>query len=96
MDTEEIYKTQYRSRSIVTTYYYYKWSDWSSYSDTYQSSSSFKEVRTRTAYRYCDRSQVPTYHFQRWGDWSNWTTQQISPSSTVQVETGTFYRYKEK
>ena len=96
MDTEEIYKTQYRSRSIVTTYYYYKWSDWSSYSDTYQSSSSTKEVRTRTAYRYCDRSQVPTYHFQRWGDWSNWTTQKISPSSTVQVETGTFYRYKEK
>ena len=88
-------KTQYRyaTRTIsdVTTY-----SDWSSYSDTYQSSSSTKEVRTRTVYRYCDRSQVPTYHFQRWGDWSNWTTQQISPSSTVQVETGTFYRYKEK
>ena len=88
-------KTQYRYRTRtlddVTTY-----SDWSSYSDTYQSSSSTKEVRTRTVYRYCDRSQVPTYHFQRWGDWSDWTTQQISPSSTVQVETGTFYRYKEK
>ena len=88
-------KTQYRyaTRTIsdVTTY-----SDWSSYSDTYQSSSSTKEVRTRTVYRYCDREQEYTYRFQRWGDWSNWTTQQISPSSTVQVETGTFYRYKEK
>ena len=88
-------KTQYRyaTRTIsdVTTY-----SDWSSYSDTYQSSSSTKEVRTRTVYRYCDRSQVPTYHFQRWGSWSSWTTQPAASSATKQVESSTFYRYRDK
>ena len=88
-------KTQYRYRTRtlddVTTY-----SDWSSYSDTYQSSSSTKEVRTRTVYRYCDRSQVPTYHFQRWGSWSSWTTQPAASSATKQVESSTFYRYRDK
>ena len=88
-------KTQYRyaTRTIsdVTTY-----SDWSSYSDTYQSSSSTKEVQTRTVYRYCDRTQVPTYHFRRWGSWSTWTTQAINSSSTRQIESSTFYRYRDK
>lgn len=88
-------KTQYRYRTRtlddVTTY-----SDWSSYSDTYQSSSSTKEVRTRTMYRYCDRTQVPTYHFQRWGSWSSWTTRPAASSATNQVESSTFYRYRDK
>lgn len=96
MDTSTAYKVQYRCRDVSTTYYYYKWSDWSSYSDTYRQASSTRDVETRTMYRYCDREQEYTYRFQRWGDWSDWTTQQISPSSTVQVETGTFCRYKEK
>ncbi len=94
--TAATYKTQYRSRSKTTTYYYYKWSDWSSYSDTYQSSSSSKEVRTRTVYRYCDRSKIPTYHYERWSDWSNWTTTPISSSSTKKVESQVFYRHKDK
>ena len=88
-------KTQYRYATItisdVTTY-----SDWSSYSDTYQSSSSTKEVQTRTVYRYCDRTQVPTYHFRRWGSWSTWTTQAAASSATKQVESSTFYRYRDK
>lgn len=84
---------RYRTRSVenVTNY-----SDWSSYSDTYQSSSSTKEVRTRTMYRYCDRSQVPTYHFQRWGSWSSWTPNHIAASATKQVESSTFYRHRDK
>ena len=90
-----IIRTQYRyrTRSLENVTDYGSWSKWS---DTVYSSSSTRDVETRTMYRYCDREQEYTYRFQRWGDWSNWTTQQISPSSTVQVETGTFYRYKEK
>ena len=90
-----IIRTQYRyrTRSLENVTDYGSWSKWS---DTAYSSSSTRDVETRTMYRYCDREQEYTYRFQRWGDWSNWTTQQISPSSTVQVETGTFYRYKEK
>lgn len=94
--TAATYKTQYRYRTKTTTYYYYKWSDWSSYSDSYQPSSSSKEVRTRTLYRYCDRSKIPTYHYERWSDWSNWTTTPISSSSTKKVESHVFYRHKDK
>lgn len=94
--TAATYKTQYRYRTKTTTYYYYKWSDWSSYSDSYQPSSSAKEVRTRTLYRYCDRSKIPTYHYERWSDWSNWTTTPISSSSTKKVESHVFYRHKDK
>lgn len=94
--TAATYKTQYRYRTKTTTYYYYKWSDWSSYSDSYQLSSSAKEVRTRTLYRYCDRSKIPTYHYERWSDWSNWTTTPISSSSTKKVESHVFYRHKDK
>lgn len=94
--TAATYKTQYRYRTKTTAYYYYKWSDWSSYSDSYQPSSSSKEVRTRTLYRYCDRSKIPTYHYERWSDWSNWTTTPISSSSTKKVESHVFYRHKDK
>lgn len=94
--TAATYKTQYRYRSKSTTYYFYKWSDWSAYSDTYQASSSTKSVRTRTLYRYAERSKIPTYHYERWTAWSNWTTQPISASSTKQVESKTFYRHKDK
>jgi hypothetical protein len=47
---------QYRDKQYVTqtTYYFQKpvWSDWSSWSTTYQSSSSTKEVETRQSYVY--------------------------------------------
>ena len=95
MDTETLYKTQYRSRTVSTTYYY-KWSDWSSWSDSSITGSSTREVQTRTVYRYCDRTRVPTYHFQRWGSWSSWTTQPAASSATKQVESSTFYRYRDK
>lgn len=52
VDREYTYKTQYRSRSITTTYYFYKWGDWSSWSDSSYSSSDSRQVETRTVYRY--------------------------------------------
>lgn len=88
-------KTQYRY-ATRSTYQEASYGSWSSYSDTHQSASSTKEVRTRTMYRYCDRQKIPTYHYQRWGSWGSWTTQSMSSSSTKQVETATFYRCREK
>ncbi len=87
--------TQYRY-STRSTYQEASYGSWSSYSDSYQSSSRTKEVRTRTVYRYCDRSKVPTYHFERWGDWSDWSDNSATATSTKQVEEQTFYRYRDK
>lgn len=44
--------TGYRSRSKIYTYYYYKWSSYSDWSDTKYTSSSTRQVKTRTVYRY--------------------------------------------
>ena len=43
---------RYRTRDKYTTYKYYRWTDWSSWSDDYIASSSDREVETRTVYRY--------------------------------------------
>ena len=84
---------RYRTRSLenVTNY-----GDWSGWSDSAYSSSSSRDVQTRTVYRYCDRQKIATYHFRRWSSWSNWTAQKLSGSSTKQVESATFYRYRDK
>ena len=93
---ETIYKTQYRSRSITTTYYYYRWKDWSSWSTNAVSSNNNREVQTATFYRYRDRVTQPTYYFQRWTDWSDYTESPVDESDTVEVETKTQFRYKSK
>ena len=48
------YKTQYRSRtrSIIYTYYFYRWKDWSTWQDTSVASSDSRKVETRTVYSY--------------------------------------------
>ena len=84
---------RYRTRSLQNVTNYGSWSGWST---SAVSSSSTRDVQTRTVYRYCDRHQVATYHFQRWGDWSNWTTQKLTASATTQVDSATFYRYRDK
>lgn len=96
MDTEEVYKTQYRWRSVTTVYYYYHWGNWSSYGDSYISSNSDREVRTRTLYRYCDRAENAAYQYSRWTDWGDWSETAPTPGTDVEVETALFYRYREK
>lgn len=44
------YRTRYRE--MITTYYFYKWSDWSSWQDTPIQSSDTVKVETQTLYRY--------------------------------------------
>lgn len=95
-EEEPVYKTQYRSRTVSTTYYFWKWSDWSNYSDSRVSASSDREVTTRTFYRYRDRPSIPTYHFWRWGGWTDWSTNAVSATDTVQVETSLYYRYRDR
>lgn len=86
---------RYRDRSCSTVYYYYQWSGWSDYSDSYVSSNSDREVSTRTLYRYRDRQSIPTYYFWRWGNWSDWSANAVSQTNNRQVETMPYYRYRD-
>lgn len=88
-------KTQYRY-STRSTYQQPHYGSWSSWSNSAYSSSSTREVETRTVYRYCDRAQIPTYHFYRWSDWSGWTTSSVSSNNNRKVEKATFYRYRDR
>ena len=48
--TKEYYRT--RTRTIVNTYTYSSWGDWTEFSDTATSASESRQVRTRKQYRY--------------------------------------------
>lgn len=87
---------RYRDRTQITTYYYWKWDDWSGWSDTTYSESDSRKVETRTMYRYCTRSLVYTYYYERNGAWSSWSNEPISESGSVDVETRKLYRYRKK
>lgn len=96
MDRENTYKTQYRYRTITHTYYFYRWKNWSSWGDTSYSSSSSRDVESRTVYRYRTRSQTTTYYYYRWKDWSSWSTNAVSSNDNREVQTATFYRYRDR
>lgn len=55
-ETDEYVKTQtqyrVRKREEITTYYFYKWGDWSAWQDTPIQSSDTVKVETQTLYRY--------------------------------------------
>lgn len=86
-------KTQYKYKTRETKPY---WTEWSSYSDTAYSTSSTREVQTRTVYRYCDRTKIPTYYFYRWSDWSGWSTTPVSENENRKVDKQMFYRSRER
>lgn len=50
---------RYRTRTQNTTYYYYKWNDWSNWSETAYTASDSRKVETRTMYR--SHKKVPVY-----------------------------------
>ena len=87
---------RYRDRSQVTTYYYWKWDNWSSWSDSKYTASDSRQVESRTVYRYCTRSLVWTYYYERYGAWGEWQDNKITETAAVDVESGTFYRYRRK
>lgn len=46
---------RYRDRAKTVTYYYWRWKNWSGWSDTAYTSSSSRKVQSRTLYRYRTR-----------------------------------------
>jgi len=43
---------RYRDRYLIYTYHFYRWGDWSSWSDSYVGASDSRKVETRTLYNY--------------------------------------------
>lgn len=91
--TQEITKTQYRSRTVTTTTEY-DWGEWSPWTDSSYSASSTRQVEDRIVYRSCTRSQSTTYYYERWGEWSAYSDTPVSATSDVNVQTRTLYHYK--
>ncbi len=87
--------TQYRYRTR-STYQEASYGSWSSWGDTYYSSSSTREVESRTVYRYRTRSQTTTYYYYRWKDWSSWSTTAVSGNDNREVQTAMYYRYRDR
>ena len=87
---------RYRDRSKITTYYYWKWSDWSSWSDSVYTASDSRKVENRKLYRYCTRTLDYVYYYERYGGWGSWQDSKIAETDRVDVETRTLYRYKKK
>lgn len=58
--------TQYRSctRAMVDTYHFYRWTDWSAWSDTVYTASDNRKVETRTVYRYLKELPGHSYSYQ--------------------------------
>ena len=50
---------RYRTRNLNTTYYYYKWNNWSDWSENEVTGNDNRKVETRTLYR--SRKEVPVY-----------------------------------
>ena len=88
-------RTQYRY-ATRNTKQVKSYGDWSAWGDNAYSSSSTREVQTRTVYRYCTRSQIAVYYFYRWGNWSGWSGEKINASGARQVESKTRYRYRDQ
>lgn len=95
---ESTYKTQYsyRTRSKDVTYHFYKWGEWSSWSDTKVSSSDSRKVEKRTMYRSRSCETKYTYSFYRWTDWSDWGVDPVEQNSKTEVESALFYRRRDR
>ena len=87
------YKTQYRYQDSITTYYFYKWGDWTSWSTTQPSGNSNREIQNKTQYQYKD--STTTYYFYKWGDWTSWSMTQPYNNSNREIQNKTQYQYKD-
>lgn len=90
------YYTVYRSRSITTTYVFYRWTDYSAFSDTRQETSATCKEKTQVLYQYRDKTDVPYYYYYKWGNWSDYRDEKVEKSDTREVQTRIVYRYRKK
>lgn len=93
--TETTTVTYYRKRTKVYTYHFYRWGNWSAWTDSVIAATNDREVNPRTVYRYRTRSKTSTYSFWKWDGWSEWSDAKVSEDDgTRQAEDRTVYRYR--
>lgn len=68
LDTEDVKETQYRYRTVTTSYDYY-WGEWSDWSDNAVEERSSREIETRTMYRSRSREIISKVEYGEWSDW---------------------------
>lgn len=90
------YSYRFRDWGTTSTYYYYRWGDWTEWSLTEEHSSEEREVETRQVYRSRECEKVPIYYFYDWSDWSDWGLDTVVESEECQVETRVVYRYADR
>ncbi len=96
--TEDIMSTvsfnQYQTRTVTTTYTFWRWSNWSDWMDGQKTASD--SVQIRTVYRYQDRPVHYRYTFERWTPYTAWSDSQAVESATRRVKTQTIYQYRDR
>ena len=93
--TTETYTVYYYTRTNYT-YNFYKWEEWSSWSENAVTANANTKVEQRTEYCYQDRPTHYTYTFYRWTPYSAFGDTYIEKSATRQVKEQTIYRYHDK
>jgi len=83
-----------RTRKLIETNYFYRWSNWSDWSESAVVENAATEVESAIFYRYRDCEYDIIYHFGCWSDWSEYTPDVITANDIRQVETITQYRFK--
>lgn len=97
-ETTTITTTVYRTKEIYTEYTFWRWGNWSGWSDIQVSASGDREVNTKTVYQTRTKTAdlKTIYQYYRWSDFSDWSDATVSSSDTVNVETRELYQYREK
>ena len=91
VQTRTVY--QYRERTRIATYHFYRWGSWSEWTNKKMSQTDTREVQSDNFYRYCDKTQATTYYYRRWTDWTVYSEGAEVPQGAPQK---TQYRYKPK
>ena len=102
VDQRDVYRdetytyTVYSSRTVTYTYYHYKWSDWSGWTDNKQTANDETEVGTRTLYRYADKVPHYEYTYERWTEYTAWSDTSVTANAKRKVKTQTVYKYRDR
>ena len=93
-DTRMVYR--YRTKLTKTTYFYWKWGEFSEFSDRLIKADDNTEVETKKYYRFQNLIKETTYLHYCWSDWSEFSETPVEASEDVEVKVITEYRYRHR
>ena len=86
--------TEYRSCTVPYIHHFYKWTDWSAWSDSAISSNTNTQVETRS--RYADKVLHKKYYFHQWTGYGAFSDTKQATSATCKETTQVVYQYRDK